>query len=638
MSTKTARVVFAVSSGFSLVTLLWVAHCYAQLPQGEMEIPAADTFLSPASEAEIKRLVLDAGRHGGAGALSYLQNRQVLELTNADALHAAQQMNLAIQASQQDKEIAREALRESKAVFNPLLNLSGSYTRSDTYSRSETITRARGSTLTVFDRQTNATSNPSIVPNPPDENGIRNPSNTFSNFVCVTVEGVLVNPSQCALEEVRIANLEFASFATGPVDAWRFAFGATQLFPWGQSLNANFQSLHQSKNFFRLDPLSLDQPLSLDDPIGRGSTFPWTTAFIATFISPLPFSKNFGPYGSVANVGVMLADRSDRQAAWNLEAQANDALREVDGAYWEVVRNICQLQIIIEQRQVLEALAKRAQNLFETQTITTYDKAQTEADLENIKNQEQIAWNNFIASSNSLVELLNYEPGKVILPASYAADLSALEAWPPIPIEPGEAFDTAMERRPEIKSSQIAIESSDILVKHRQTQIRPDLTLTAGVTLNQTNTVLGYQSWGDSFGHVFNPDSSDFFVGVSFRIPFGNLAAKSALSQARIGRNIAMDQSQQTINAVTQDINTVITDAYGTHARIKQTKANLDLAQLAYNKADLLKQQGLVTDFELLRKLSDLLSARSAYIDTLINYRKTKAQLLKAQGVLAAQY
>jgi outer membrane protein TolC len=59
---------------------------------------------------------------------------------------------------------------------------------------------------------------------------------------------------------------------------------------------------------------------------------------------------------------------------------------------------------------------------------------------------------------------------------------------------------------------------------------------------------------------------------------------------------------------------------------------------LAYNKADMLKEQGLVTDFELLRKLSDLLSARSDYIDTLIDYRKTSAQLLRAQGVLAAQY
>jgi len=334
----------------------------------------------------------------------------------------------------------------------------------------------------------------------------------------------------------------------------------------------------------------------------------------------------------------MLADRGDRQAAWNLEGQANSVLRDVDGAYWEVVRSIRQLQIRIEQRQILEALDKRAKRLFETQTITTYDKAQTEASLENIKNEEQIAWSDFIASSNRLVELLNYEPGRVILPTDYSSDLLASETNPPIPIEAGEAFDTAMASRPEIKSSQIAIESSQILLNHRQTQIRPDLNLTAGVSLSQSNGALGYESWDDSFNHVFNPDSSNFFVGVSFRIPFGNLAARAALSQARIGRNIAMDQSQQTINAVTREINTVIANAYGTHARIQQTRASVDLAQLAYNKAELLKEQGLVTDFELLRKLSDLLTARSAYINTLIDYRKTRAQLLSAEGILAAQY
>jgi outer membrane protein TolC len=635
MNKKTARV-FAVSGGFSLATLLWAAGCPAQIPRGEMEIPAADAFLAPESEAEIKRLVLDAVEHGGAGALNYLRNRQLLVLTNTEALTVAQENNLAIQTSQQDKEIAREFYRESKAVFNPILNLSGSYTRSESFNRSETITRPRGSTITFF----GDTIDPNLTPNPPNESGIvnRDLSNSFSNFVCVTVEGRVVNPSQCALQTVRFAQLEFASVATRPLETWSFDFGATQLFPWGQSLSANFESIYLRKNFFNLDPLGLAQPLSSNDPIGQGSTFPWTTAFVATFISPLPFSKNFGPYGSVANVGVMLADRGDRQAAWNLEAQANDALLAVNEAYWEVVRNIRRLQITIDQRQILEALAKRAQRLFDERIITTYDKAQTEANLEDIKNREQIAWNDFVASSNILVELLNYEPGTLILPAGYSADLLALESKPPISIESKEAFDTAMDRRPEIKASQIAIESSDILVKHRQTQIRPDLTLTAGVTLNQSNAVLGYDSWDHSFGQVFNPDNTDFFVGVNFRIPFGNLAARSALSQARIGRNQAMDQSQQIINGVIQEINTVITDTYGSHARIKQRRANLDLAQLAYNKADLLKEQGLVTDFELLRKLSELLSARFDYIDTLIDYRKTSARLLRAQGVLAAQY
>jgi hypothetical protein len=46
----------------------------------------------------------------------------------------------------------------------------------------------------------------------------------------------------------------------------------------------------------------------------------------------------------------------------------------------------------------------------------------------------------------------------------------------------------------------------------------------------------------------------------------------------------------------------------------------------------------MITDFELLRKLGDLLAARSAYIDALVNHKKTQAQLLAAEGVLAAQH
>jgi len=632
MNKKTTGVL-AVSGGFSLAALLWVSCCQAQPPQVEMEIPAADAFLAPESEAEIKRLVLDAAKQGGAGALNYLRNRQVLVLTNTEALSTAQQNNLTIQASEQDKEIAREALRESKAAFNPTLNLSGSYDRTDSFTRSEVITRPRETRLTLSGDDIGIDTTPGLQ----DEERRRDAANAFGDFVCVTVDGELLNGRQCSLSADILPAREFASFRNQPLEAWSFAFGARQLFPWGQSLDAQFQSTKRIKNFFRLDNF-LDQPLSLNDPIGRGSTFPWTTSFVANFNTPLPYSMNFGPYGSAANVGVMLADRGDRQAAWNLEARANEVLRTVDGAYWEVVRNVRQLQIRLEQRKVLEALAERAKRLFESRTITTYDKAQTDANLENIKNQEQIAWNDFIASSNSLVELLNYEPGRVILPAGYSADLLAAEVKPPIPTEPKEVFDTAMTSRPEIKASQIAIESSDILVKHRQTQIRPDLNLSAGVILNQSNAILGYESWEDSFSNVFNPDSSNFFVGVSFRIPFGNLAAKSALSQARIGRNQAMDQSQQTINAVTQEINTVIATAYSAHARIKQARASLNLAQLAYNKADLLKEQGLVTEFELLRKLQDLLDARSRYIETLVEYRKTRAQLLSAEGVLAAQY
>lgn len=656
MNTRTTK--GWAARGIAVAILFWAAGCYGQGSQWDLEMPVTEAFLAPETDAALRHTLIEAVRRGGNGALSYLRNRKFIELTNTETLQAAQHNNLAIQFSEQDKEIAREVLQETKAAFNPILNLSGSYNRFESYSRKAIITRRTVTTTTVSDQDLNKTltdlegrSNQDGKTPPParDENGTpipdSNGSNNFGNFgnfgnvVCITVNGDVVNRKQCSLKTTTEPRLEFANVGSPALESFNFSFGISQRFPWGQNLSAQFRSDHQLKNFFTgLDSSGLDQQLSTSDPIRRGSSFPWTSAFTASFNSPLPFSKNFGPYGSVANVNVLLADRSDRSAAWSLEAQANTVLRSVDGAYWEVVRNVRLLQIVTEQRRVLEALTQRAQRLFEVRILTTYDKAQAEADLENVKNQEQIAWNSFIASSNALVELLNFEPGVIILPVGYSVDLLGAKDRPPIPIEPAEAFETAMDRRPEIKASQLAIESGEILLNQRKTQLRPDLNLIAGVTLSQSNAVLGYATWQDSFSYVFNPDRSDFFVGVSFRVPFGNLAAKSLLSQARTSRDQAMDQSQQVINGVTQEINTVIATAYSSHARIRQSKASLDYAQLAYNKADALQEQGLVTEFELLRKLSDLLTARSAYINTLIDYRKTRAQLLSAQGILAAQY
>ncbi|MGH8655487.1 MAG: TolC family protein [Gammaproteobacteria bacterium] len=581
--------------------------------------------MAPEAETPINDLILKAIGQGGAGTLGHLRGRALIDLSIHGASEAAQGKNLQIQASQQDKELATESLRESQAVFDPLLNLSGGYTRVDTHERSESLTRERSTGLPL---------GITVVPDVTDEEG--NPANvdeTIGSLVCVTVDEALVNAEQCSFQTQSSTLREFASFSGNPIEAWDFTFGAAQLFPWGSSLEAQFTSIHRIKEFFNLDPFGLLQPLSLEDPIGQDSRFPWTTSFLAAFTSPLPFSRNFGPYGFFPKVGVMLSERRDRQADWAVAASSNSVLRDVDGAYWELVRSIKQLQITIEQRKVLEGLVEHAQVLFQAGAVTAYDKAQVDAELEDFRNREQIEWNNYIAASNILVELLDYEGDQVILPVHYSDELKT-----PVTVNSGAAFTAAMEHRPEIKLSQLDIEASDILFKHRKVQTLPDLTVSAGVFLNQSDAVLGYEDWTESFGDVFDPDQENFFVAVNFRIPLGNRAVKSALSQARIRRDQATDQNQQTVNAVIQELNTVIAAIYSTEATKTQTKINLELAQLAYEKASGLIDQGLITSFELLRKLNDLFTARSAYIDTLVDHRKTQAQLLAAEGVLGTRY
>jgi outer membrane protein TolC len=619
---------------------LWLMTCL--LLHANAQGLTTDNFLTLQQEKEIKQLVLTTLADEDYGARTYLQEKTVILLTLDDALRQALQRNLLIQLQKQDRLIADSLLVQRRAAFDPLFNITGTYTHSKTFDRNDFIFRQRGTSFVVDGRTLNPDGSINDEGNvgdqfttPPGEEGLQVPvTDAFGNFVCVTVSGELVNPEQCALETQRFGAIEFASRRTNALEAWNFFLGAAQLFPWGSSLEVQFQSTRRLKNFFPLDDLGLVQPLSESDPIGQDSRFPWTSELFATFTTPLPFSKDFGPYGSAPNVNVMLAQVGRRQADWTIKAAINEALRDVDNTYWELVRSLLQLQIAEQQRETLQTLARSGDRLFQEQQITAYDKAQTDTDLANIENRLEILWNTILDNTYRLEELLDYESSnKPILPSRYTTVLRQ-----PVVFDEKQVFATAQRVRPELNIGRLELESRDILLKRSRVQTRPDLSLVASINFSQSDRVLGYESWEDSVSNVFDPDQKDYFIGLVFRIPFGNRAVKSQLAQARLQFKQAQAQLQQTENAIIQELNLVMTDAYSTQARIAQTKAGLEFAQIAYDRALRLRNEDLVSEFELLQRLDDLLLARAFYIDALIDHRKTEAQLLAAEGVLADRY
>ena len=150
-----------------------------------------------------------------------------MELTPEQALSRVRERSLAIQAAQQDQEIAEDFLEVSRSIFDPVFNLSGTYNRRRTYERSEFITRDREDLVGVQE----------IIPVGQLSGG---PSN---DLVCVTVEGLIVETERCAFRTRHTpdANLltpgiidpEFASFNSDAAETWQVNFGASKLFPWG---------------------------------------------------------------------------------------------------------------------------------------------------------------------------------------------------------------------------------------------------------------------------------------------------------------------------------------------------------------------------------------------------------------------
>ena len=599
-------------------------------------------FLTLETEESIAERVLAAMETGGRGARGYLYGKRPVTLTVDDTRQQVAQRNPFILAQRQAMVSAQMRRLQSQAAFDPLLNFAAAYTRTDFFERSDVIIRQRPTAFIAEGTTADGTGNVADQVGIPSTAGGQTVgeesqpipvTDSFGNLVCVSVDGVLVNPEQCALRTELRGGREIASLDSNPLEAWTLNAGAEKLFPWGTRFSVELQSSRRIKNFFPLDDFGIFRPLSSDDPIGRGSSFPWTTAFSAAVDTALPFSKDFGPYGSAANVGVLLSKVGEQQADWALAAAINSTMLAVDDAYWELVRSLLQLEITQNQLEVLTARASSAAKLYEARQITTYDRAQIDVELANTESQQQLIWAALVRSSNRLAELLDYPEEVMLLPQRYVPALQHVVA-----VDERMAVATARSARPELMVTRLGLESSRILFKNSQAQTRPDLFLSLRVALSQDDRVLGYETFEDSLSNAFSPDLSDYFVGLSFRVPLGNRELRSRQAQARLQRDQARDAAQQTELVVIQEVATATAAINSTRVQIAASEAAMQHTELAYDKARVLREQSLITEFELLQKLNDLLFSRARYIDALVEHRKTEAQLLAAEGMLAAQY
>lgn len=576
---------------------------------------SAERFTDLTSESAARALVREAlsGRHVGARA--FFQGKQLTELRHGEIADLAKSRNLTIEIRRQNHLGSQAALTVAEANFDAVISASIRHTRARTYDRSEGVSRLREEVTDFEQLQRDFAS--SAVGQPPGE----------SEKVCVVVDGELLNGNECQDDTRFSTETEFASFEIDPQYSWTGGIQLSKPFRFGGNFSIGFESKHNKKESYSfLDPLDL--VISTDDPIGRDDRFPFSSFIGARFFTPLPYARNFGEFGSETVIGIKIVNLAAQKAELSIASEANDVQGQLAQAYWASVGALKQLQIAVAQRQALEEITASTRRQYDKQLITAYDMAQAEAELDNARNLEELSWSNFVTASNAVAELLNYDPDMVVLPVQYEGPFAEDFA-----IDADNARQLALEHRRELGIRRADIDSSEIVVKFRENQMRPELSLNASVRYSQSDAVIGYDSLHDSLLNLFNPDTDDYFIGVSYRLPFGKEAEKSALSQARIQNTEALDAHAQTELGITEEVNSALSGTLSARSQAELAGKNMDLAQLAYEKVERLKNLGLATQFELLRALNDVLSARLAYVAARVGYHQAYARLRTAQGL-----
>lgn len=296
------------------------------------------------------------------------------------------------------------------------------------------------------------------------------------------------------------------------------------------------------------------------------------------------------------------------------QQQLNSRIAEltVDESENSIEENITQLyvQILYSAEAVkvnestLEVSRKefeRGQELFNAGSIASSDLAQLEAQVSNDNYQlvtSQTTLQNYKLQLKQLLELDGDFEMDLFLPP--LDDSSVLI---PLPTK-DDVYQTALNLRPEIESSKLNIEASDMNIKISRAGYIPSLSLSAGIgTTNANGNDFSFseqvkQNWNNS-------------IGLTLSIPiFDKRQTKSAVNKAKLQRQTSeldlMDNQKtlyKTIESLWLSANSAQQQYVAATQKLKSTQASYALVSEQFNL-------GMKNTVELLTEKNNLLSAQ----------------------------
>ena len=292
---------------------------------------------------------------------------------------------------------------------------------------------------------------------------------------------------------------------------------------------------------------------------------------------------------------------AEQQAEYNAEKTANSIQEKIAQLYVQI---LYMSEAIAVNQQSLEASKKneeRGKTMVEVGKMSKADLAQLTAqratDEYNLINAESNLAN-YKLQMKQLLEITGDQSFDVATPA--ASDQQALGAIPSL----ASVYDQALLLRPEIKNTEIALQSSELQIKMAKGGYMPTVNLTGGVGTSTSSR--NSDEWGNQMKTNF-----DATVGVGVSVPlFDNRKNKTAVNKAKIQREQALLDQQDQQKQLYATIEGYWLDAQTNQQKFRAAQVNVESEQQSY---DLLSEQfqlGLKNIVELMNGKTNLLQAQ----------------------------
>ena len=292
---------------------------------------------------------------------------------------------------------------------------------------------------------------------------------------------------------------------------------------------------------------------------------------------------------------------NSRVAELTVDESENSIEENITQLYVQILYSAEAVKVNESTLEVSRKEFERGQELFNAGSIASSDLAQLEAQVSNYNYQlvtSQTTLQNYKLQLKQLLELDGDFEMDLFLPP--LDDSSVLI---PLPTKV-DVYQTALNLRPEIVSSKLNIEASDMNIKISRAGYIPSLSLSAGIgTTNANGNDFSFseqvkQNWNNS-------------IGLTLSIPiFDKRQTKSAVNKAKLQRQTSeldlMDNQKtlyKTIESLWLSANSAQQQYVAATQKLKSTQASYALVSEQFNL-------GMKNTVELLTEKNNLLSAQ----------------------------
>lgn len=309
--------------------------------------------------------------------------------------------------------------------------------------------------------------------------------------------------------------------------------------------------------------------------------------------------------GGKNKMNVTNAQYTQQLAAYDTQTQANKIKEQIAQLYVQIL-------YMVEAEKVNRVLLAQDSTICARGQQMVSVGSMSKADLAQLQSQVSQGRYNVVNVQTQIADAKVQLKQLLEIPASEAFDVQSVDVTDAEVLNsiPGKKniYASALDSRPEVKRSLLAIEQSQLSTKIAKSGYMPTISLSGG--LGDSHMTGSQTNWAKQMRNNFSGT-----LGVTVSIPiFDNRKNKSAVERAKVAETTAQLDLQDTQKQLYQTIETYWLNATNSQAKYVAAKSSVESLTTSY---ELMTEQfnlGLKNIAELLNSRANLLNAQQTML------------------------